>query len=513
MKKPKTTSAYIAAVCLSMVAMQQTLAQGYDTPLTIQGLNQTTTHSAASRGAGGITLGVKNNVSIMFLNPALLTSLEGIQFSVGAVQQQLYSKQDQRYGGLQSHSAFDPLMEGTTGSLSDPDTSKSYGGTRVTVVNQSDSVQRPFDGIGPNWANYKIKRLPMQAFLAVPFVLRSVRFVAGVGVVEYANLRRYYQNNNCLSPSVLSVLNGTISTTTLDANPYLTQWYQYYQQRDGSINGYGGALSAALTEKVSVGVSGMLLKGSTDDKEVRVGRGRMAFYRNSLRLDKQDVTSYTKTGTSDYSGAEFTLSGKYSGRRFDVGFSVKPPTTITRKYTTETWTDSVTALSRLSHRVDSLHATWTATSNGEDKMALPWRGTLGIAILVLDDLTVGLEYEMRPYASATYTSAAGEESKPWLSSTGWHVGAEYRAAPWLALRGGVHEEAEAYEPIANALRGEPVTYTVYGLGFGLRFANLRFNVAYEYSDMKYVDTWSNAASINREYRQSVIADISYELSM
>jgi opacity protein-like surface antigen len=510
MKKPKTISAYVAAVCLCVGAMQQTLAQGYDTPLTIQGLNQTTTHSAASRGAGGITLAVKNDVSIMFTNPALLTSLEGIQFSIGALQQQRYTAQNQRYGGLQTHSAFGPLVEGTTGSLSDPDTLHGYP---VTMLNQSDSVQRPFDGIGPSWANYKRERLPLQAFVAVPFALRGVRFVAGAGVVQYANLRRFYQNNNCFSPSVLSVLNGTISTTPLNTNPYMTQWYQYSQERDGSITGYGAALSAALMEKVSVGVSGMLLNGSSDDKEVQVGRGRMAFYNNSLRLDKQGMTNYTKTGTSDYSGAEFTLSGKYSGRRFTFGFSAKPPATITRKYTSQTLGDSVAAVSRLNHRVDSLHATWTESVSGEDKMALPWRGTVGISILVLDNLTVGLEYEMRPYASATYTSASGEESKPWLSASGWHVGAEYTASPWLTLRGGVHEEAEAYEPIANALRGEAVTYTVYALGFGLKFANLRFNVAYEYSDMKYVDTWSNAASINREFRQSVIADISYELPM
>jgi hypothetical protein len=56
-----------------------------------------------------------------------------------------------------------------------------------------------------------------------------------------------------------------------------------------------------------------------------------------------------------------------------------------------------------------------------------------------------------------------------------------------------------------------VRYTVYTLGFGLKYAGAQLNVAYEYGDMKYIDTWSNAASINREFRSAVAADISYAL--
>ncbi len=496
--------AYVSLVCLCLMVVQQTPAQGYDTPLTIQGLNHASFQSAASRAAGGIGLAVKNDVSIMFANPAMLTSLQGIQFSVGGVQQYKENKQEQRYGGLQTHSAFSLLMEGTSGNISDPD-------TILGTPSASDTVQRPFDSIGPNWGRKKSKTLPLQAFVAVPFSMESMRIVAGLGFIQYANLERFYQNNNCLSPSVLSVLDSTIRTQNLNANPYRTQWYQYYQQRDGSIYGYGAAVSVALFERLSLGVSGMYLKGSTDDNEARVGRGRLAFYNNYLRIDKYGVVNYTKTGTSDYSGSEFTLSGKYSGKYFNVGFAVKPPTTITRKFTMDVRSDTVTGLYAANHRADSSHATFAASVSGEDKTKFPWRGNVGIAINVRENLVVGLEYEIRSYASAEYTSANGVVTNPWLSFAGWRVGAEFRPSDWLALRAGVREDAELFEPLSNALRGEPQRYAVISFGAGVNFAGAKLNLAYEFSNLKYIDTWSNAASINTESRQAIVADVSYEI--
>jgi opacity protein-like surface antigen len=223
------------------------------------------------------------------------------------------------------------------------------------------------------------------------------------------------------------------------------------------------------------------------------------------------MLSYTKTGTSHYSGTELTFSANYHGEGFTVGFSVKPPMTLTRSYTTQIASDSVTAVSRVSYRVDSLHAVWTGSVSGEDKVKLPWRGTAGVSVDVRSDLTVGVEYELRQFAKAVYSDPAGAESNPWLSGSLWHFGVEYRANDWLSLRCGVRENAEVFEPLSNAIRGESVKYSIYSLGAGFSYANVRVAVAYEYSDMKYVDTWSNAASINREIRHNIMAGVSYDL--
>ena len=513
MRHSNSTFAYVMLLCLGIAPTQQVFAQGAGDPLTFQGLSHTTSQSAAARAAGGITFGLKNDVSLMFLNPASLTTIQGLQFSVGGLQRYSYSKQEQYYSGIQGTSAFAPLMEGTTGSISDPDTNAYYNGKKVTLVTQADSVQRPFDSIGPNWNKSKDKSQPVQFLAAVPFSLGEFRMVGGVGFVEYANLNWYYQNNNNLSPSVLSVVNGTIATAGLDRNPYAVQWYQYYQQREGSIYGYGGALSAVLSEKLSVGVSGMILKGSTDDMETRVGRGRMLFFTSSLRLDRPGTTSFTKTGTSDYSGAEFSLSAEYTSRYFNVGFSLKPPSTITRSYSTAIWQDSVAASKKFLSKIDSIHVVTNTSVSGEDKIQLPLRGTFGFGLKLREDLQLGLSYEVRSYASAQYTGSDGTTTNPWLSCSILHIGGEYTAASWLTLRAGVSNYQEVYQPLTQGIRGEPVNYPIYAIGCGVAVGNGVLNVTYEYSDMKYVDTWSNAVSINRQITNGIVASLSYDIGM
>jgi hypothetical protein len=507
MRRPMKVYALVAFVCLGILGVQLSLAQGYDTPLTMQSLNQTTAQSAASRGAGGIIIGMHNDVSLMFMNPAMLQTLDHLQVSVGAINRSAYTKQDQLYGGLQTHSMLALLTEGMTDQISNPD-------SIIGTPTASDTVQRPFDQLGPNWNRTKSKMVPIQAFVGVPFEVEGVKIVAGLGFIEYANLTRYYQNNNSFSPTVLGVLNGTIGTGTLNTTPYITQWFQYYQQRDGSIYGYGGALSVGILDRLSLGASAVLLNGTTDDLEVRFGRGQMTFYNNYLRLSKNAMKSYSKTGTSKFKGMDITLGAKYTGKNFEVGFAVKPAMTITRTYTSVWNMDSVTAVSRIpgaGHRVDSLHATWSTSVAGEDKMKLPWRGNVGISMKVGENLRVGVGYEIRTYSLAEYTAANGTVDKPWASSQLWRVGAEYAAADWLTIRGGAYEDAEVYEPVANPVRGEAPKHTVYTLGLGCGYEGIRLNVAYEYGVMRYTDAWSNAASVNTEMRSNIVADISYDL--
>jgi hypothetical protein len=510
MRHSNNTIAYVMLLCLCLGFTQRATAQGYGLPLTFQGLSQTSTASAAARGAGGITFGIQSDVSFMFQNPASLTSLKGIQFSLGGVQRSAYSYQEQHYSGVQGTSALAPLLEGTTGVLSDPDTNAYYGGVKVSVKTQADSVQRPFDPIGPNWTRSTSKSQPLQFFAAVPVSFEEMKIVGGVGVVEYANLNWYFANNNEMSPSVLSVLNGTIATAGLDKNPYAAQWYQYSQQRDGSIYGYGASLSAMFSERFSVGFSGMLLKGSTDDKEVRVGRGRMLFFTSSMRLDRPGTTSYQKTGTSDYTGTEFGLSAQYTGRYLTLGFSVKLPTTITRNYTGSFTQDSVAFSKIWLSKVDSVTLHTSGTTTGSDQIILPLRGTFGFGLRLKDNLTLGLSYEIRSYASAQYAGSGGA-TNPWLSCSILHIGGEYLANSWLTLRGGVSNYQEVYQPLTAGIRGEPVNYPIYAIGCGVAVGNGVLNVTYEYSDMKYVDTWSNAVSINRQITNSLVASFSYEI--
>jgi opacity protein-like surface antigen len=262
------------------------------------------------------------------------------------------------------------------------------------------------------------------------------------------------------------------------------------------MQGYGIAVAGSIGS-LSVGVSGLILDGSTDDFEQEVARGRLTFFSNAFRADSV-YGRITKTGASDFSGREFTLSSILSGRYVSIGFAVKPPATITRKYTMQVATEATGTPLR-------------SMIQGEDKLKLPWRGTIGLALAPRENLTLGLEYEFRPYESVRYVASNGAETSPWLSASLFRIGAEYMIAQWLALRGGMRGAAEVFEPEGNHLTGEPVTYTIYSAGFGVFYSGLRLNIAYENSLMKYQDIWASAISKNSERRHAFVAQLSYEM--
>jgi hypothetical protein len=223
----------------------------------------------------------------------------------------------------------------------------------------------------------------------------------------------------------------------------------------------------------------------------------MTFYLNYFRLDSVD-NRMTTIGTSDYTAYEYTLSGTYSGKFITVGFALKPPMVITRDFKATSTTDSMGSLTR-------------TAANGQDKLTLPWRGRCGVAVTVRQDLMLGLEYEIRPFASAVYKRTDGTESNPWLSASTFHLGAEYVPASWLTIRAGMRGQGEVIEPEGNPIEGTPVGYSVYSAGCGFQISGIHLNLTYEYGLMKYDDVWSSAVSRNRESFNTLFADITYEI--
>ena len=370
MKRPSLILFFVRPMMLSVLFAGVLFAQGYDNPLTIQGLDRTTIHSAASRAAGGTTIGMQNDVALMFSNPAALHSLTGIQLSVGGVQHFTKANQVQQYAPLKYYSNFSLLMEGLTGYIPNPD-SNHIGGT------PGDSVQRPYDKIGPNWSRSKNLGMPIQAFLAIPGSLAGMPFTVGFGAVEYADMRHYYQNNNVLAPSILSVRPSPFPLPSNQARRE-ARWFQYSRSRDGSLWGSGLAFAASISDEFSVGVSGLMIDGKTDDQEQHTGRGKFSFYGNYFRLDSM-YSHVVRSGTSEYEGGEFTISATYSGKYVSVGFSVKPPTIITRSYSGQIM-------------VDTIGIPTFTQENYADEVRLPWRGTIGLSIAVKENLRLAFEY-------------------------------------------------------------------------------------------------------------------------
>lgn len=487
MKRSVRGSSLVMGLSFCLVSAHTGLCQGYDVPLTVQGLDHTTLLSAASRAAGGITIGVQNDIALMFSNPASLQSLKEMQVSFGGYQQFSEASQVQQYAPLRQYPNFSLLMEGLTGLIPNPDTSR---GT------PSDTVWRPYDNIPPNWSRKKSEGLPTQAFFAAPVPGDARRLTFGFGVVEYANLTNYYQNNNVLSPSILSMRPSPFPKPT-NVRPLEAGWFQYSRSREGSLRGIGGAVAASLSDQISVGLSGLVIEGTTDDYEEHTGRGKFTFYTDYLRLDSM-YSHVVRTGTSDFNGAELTVSAMYVGQHVTLGFSARPPVKITRSFSG----------SRL---VDTTGIPISTQEEWKDEVTLPWRGSVGVSIAVRENLRLAFEYEVRPYASAEYGGPFRSTENPWLSTSVFHAGLEYVAEPWVVLRAGVRGQAEVFEPEGNAIDEEPVRYSTYSAGCGFVFGPARLNVTYEYSRMKYQDVWGSAMSLNTDTRHILVADLAIEI--
>ncbi len=465
-------------------------AQGYGGRLTFQGVDHYMMHSAAGRAMGGITIGVKQDLGMMFQNPATLSAIQGMEISLGGQMTFNDINQEQNYAPVRYYSNLSLLLEGLTDQIPDPDST-------IPGFSAQDTVQRPFDNIGPNWSHSSSRSIPLQALLAVPVSLGSFKIAAGIGAVRYTDLHHYYQNNNVLSPDILSQRPLPTLRPTDDA-PIEVEWLQSFRSREGLIRGYGFALAGYMQDyNLSVGLSGMILQGSSDDFEQQVARGKLTFFSNAFRADSV-YNRITRTGTSDFSGMEFTLSSILTGQYVSAGFSVKLPTTITRTYTMQVDTDTTGTPVR-------------STIQGEDKLKLPWRGTISLSFKPLENLALGLAYEFRPYESVRYTGSDGTETSPWLAASLFRIGAEYAVASWITLRGGMRGEAEVFEPEGNPIIGEPVTYTVYSAGIGLFISGLSLDATYEYALVKYEDKWASAISRNSDRQHIFVAQLAYKI--
>jgi opacity protein-like surface antigen len=471
-------------------------AQDYNRDLSFEGIDQVTSHSAAARGAGNISIGAKNDIGLMFQNPSSLVSIESMQISLGVAHSSRSSSQQQEYAPVRYYSNLSLLLEGLTDIIPNPPHDSSifapFGNTAM------DTVQRPYDSIGPDWSNSKKNSLPIQVMLALPVLSsENYKIVAGVGAVEYANLDHYYQNNNVLTPSILSQRPLPVFRPA-DDNPLDVQWLQQVRQRKGSVQGYGFALAGSMQEyNLSFGFSGMFLNGSTDDFEQEIGRGSLTFYANAFRADSL-YRRVSRSGTSDFSGQEYTLSSTLTGKYVSLGFSVKLPTTITRKFS-----------STIS--MDTSGTAQTSNIKGEDELQLGWRGVVGLSLTPKENIRLAIEYDFRPFESVRYMAADGAESKPWLPVSLFRIGMEYTAAPWLTIRGGMRGDAKVFQPEGNQIEDEPVSYTVYSAGLGVYYSGMNFNLAYEYSQIKYQDVWASEISKNKERNYVLVADLSYEI--
>ena len=496
-------SAAVAILVAFLGPASGAFAQPAAAPLGIQGLDRFTVSGVRSRGMGGTATASVNDASALFSNPAGLSRLAGFELRAGGLLGSTKNAQTQVWTPMRPLPGLSVLFEGLTGNVTPP---------QDTTLPPWDRLQVPYDNITPNWETSSSSAQMLSLVAAAPFSFEGVDLAAGVGFAQVINLDQYYQNNNSMTP-YLGQQRPDPGLITDPIDTLHVQWYQYVRAREGGVYGITPGVSIAPIPELRLGGSVTFLTGSSDDSEQRVERGHISieietstpqnFLLDTVRYYQQ------KTGTSKYSGTAFTFGLLFQQKRYGIGFTVRPPMTLTRA-----WSRQVTSLDTTRNtapiRVDSL-TTRSYAESGEDYVRYPWSYSLGLVLTPTDSWTIAFDYELRQLGDVQWTSTTGTAvAQPWVNTKGMiRLGLEYRASDAVAVRAGFREDLQAFSPDGSAIIGEPARGSVYSVGAGFTVENIMLEAVYEYARLRYEDVYQSNVNYNLMDRHQVLMEIAY----
>ena len=457
-----------ALVLLVLLAPLSVAAQDAADPLQLQGLDQAAVPSARARAMGSVQAAGLTSSAALFTNPAALSALDQAEVRLGGGLANQRYNQDQTWVPDRLYLELSLIFENEPGS---PNPTKA------------------FDDIRPDWSHEQTAVRPMLGSVAapLPFTPGGVEITAGLGASQVANLNHYFQNNNALDPNIGSIRPEPIPRIQ-DGDSMYVHWSQFSRQREGALYGITPAL-AFKKGAFSLGVSGTVLTGSSDDIEMSRDRGLFTLrYQNRFSLAAPTGGETTLTGTSTYSGTRFALAAGYTAGVVQTNVVWQPGYTLDREWT----------------RSDG--------AGGTDEVRYPSELTVGASVTPSSMVRLAADVSVGSLGGADVQYAGASEAvSPWVSGTEIHLGAEVQALPWLALRGGYHEDARAFAPAGAALVDSPVRADVFGTGVGLVFGSLALDLTYELSSLQYNDLWLSNANANRLTTHTVLVEAAYTL--
>lgn len=511
MKKNINEIALHHVIIFLMILISTTglLAQRNGDDFAFQGFTQGNELGVRAIALGGAFTAYSGDINTLFYNPAGLTGIDKIQFSLGATSKNQMWRDDQVWYAGSGYRMINLYLEGLytppvefngifSDSLGNPfGLSWNPDDIRDPVYGEDhyskEAADHESDLTGSGISNFTA---------AMPFRIGGYNLVAAASYNLDYNILDYDWNGDHLDPhwgTSELIANLVEPDSILRAN-----WSVYTRKRTGNIHSINAALSLDLIEKINLGLAVNSGFGETDDNMAldRIGYFDFVHAQDEWAFSYDTLLTET-SGTSKFSYTNFKLGALVKFDRFNMGFSIKLPYTIEREWNYTT-------------KVTSISGATSSSSSGVDKVDMPATYSYGLNFHPTKKIMLAFDYEVTPYSKADFHMAteAADTSKNlpnWKDQSTLRFGASYNVRDNFALIGGYRSWSEAFIPYGVAIRDEGPPSDSYTMGLSWEILFGRLDVAYEIRTLKYYDVYYTSRNYTLQRTNQLYMSYTIEL--
>jgi len=489
---------------ISIALVTNVNAQHRGDALSFQGLNENNAIGVKAAAMGGADVAHTGDLSSIFSNPAGLSQIDRIKISVStnSFQKKWWENQDYRPNRQFTNLSF--ILDG----LYTPNKENNGKWDYDAFFDDSTYIVRdPKLGLDPYsedaaiWSKKESDFVLNNIAFAVPLKISEYSFVVSAAYSQKNNILDYDRNTTYLDPHIGSNGYGPIEERVTSAEDTVhVNWSDYTRAKNGDIKQMTFNISSEVIENLNLGIGVNILSGQSDDFYAlnKVGYFDLIGGANSFKFS-YDTLNTSVSGTSEYSGMNFTLGLIYQIGQFNLGFKLNTPYTLERKwnYKYSTATTDTSFFNNL---------------NGTDKVDLPVSFAFGLSVKPLENFRVAFDLEKANYSKAEFNISTSDSlSSSWANQTIIRFGIEYNVYDFMTILAGFRNKTALFVPDGAAITENGPNNTTYtaGLSFDTNYG--RFDFAYEMSSMRYFDSYFSNTNYNSVTRSNFL--LGYTLTL
>jgi opacity protein-like surface antigen len=482
-------------VFISIMFAANSVAQHRGDNLTFQGLTTQNDPGVKATAMGAAVTSLLGDVSSVFYNPASLIGVNKLQVTVAGNNYSVSWKENQHYRPNRLFVTLPFYLEGLY--IPDPAENGMFDYERVwTEDQQIDSsyvVALPDLGLDPysdEAADWKVENSQFtfnNVAVALPLNFGDQNFVISAAYFRKYNVEDFDRNDTYLDPHIGYIGYGDMARVN-GVDTLVVNWSRYERQRSGPIDNITAGLAYDVNKYINVGLGFQTNWGETNDIQSLQQIGTFDLIREQ-RFRFSYVDSYEEyKGISKFSSTSFNIGLIFNFNKVNVGLNVYLPYTVERD-----WNYTITS--------SDSNGTNTSQASGVDKLEIPAIFNFGVSFQPTSNFTAAIDYEYAPLSQAEFNLQVEDPTlRNYMDRHTLRVGLEYMPADFLSIMLGYRNIPATFVPDGAAdVESGPDANSISG---GLSFHTFigRFDLAYEYRNLKYYDSYySNTNYVTQTY--------------